>query len=81
VANLNLGSLLLFRHRYDEARRCLAAAAGFKPGFAPAHFLLGQALARLGRTSEAEREFEAFLRLKPGDASGEAALAQLRAQP
>ena len=81
IAHLNLGSLLLFRHRDEEAVRHLAAALALKPDFAPAHLLLGRALAEEGRRAEAAAEIEAYLKLKPGDPAGEAALAQLRAQP
>ncbi len=64
-AHLKLGSVLLARLNTAGAETALLAATRIDPGKPEAHNLLGAALSRLGRTSEAIAQFEISLHEQP----------------
>ena len=80
VAHYALGFEYGAAARFDEAATHLRAFMQARPAdsLAPkASFLLGQALAQLGRPAEAERAFRDTLRMRPGDVDARVGLADL----
>jgi hypothetical protein len=65
----NLGKILLQKKSWDKALAAARKAQERDPTFAAAHTLAGQALAGLGQCKEAVAEFEAALKLDPGDSA------------
>ena len=65
------GVALLRADRTAEAEEALARAAELSPEDADVRYQLGQALLKLGRREEAERQFEASRRLLRGEPAGE----------
>jgi tetratricopeptide (TPR) repeat protein len=64
----DLGGILAGMGRGSEAAAAFAQAVARQPAFMPAHFNLASVLVDLpGRLPDAIREFEAALRLAPGD--------------
>ena len=59
-----LGKALVAEGQPAEALPHLEAAARLSPDDPAIHYQLGQAYQRLARPADAEREFEAFRRLK-----------------
>ena len=59
-----LGKALLAEGQPAEALPHLEGAVKAAPGDPAVHYQLGQAYQRLGRAQDAEREFEAFRKLK-----------------
>jgi tetratricopeptide (TPR) repeat protein len=58
---------------YEQALR-------IKPDYAHAHYNLGVALEKLGRTQEAIQHYEQALRIKPDFTQAHSALARLQAR-
>ena len=54
-----LGEVDLYENRAQDAASALQRAVELQPGFAKAHYNLGRAFEALGRTADAQREFEA----------------------
>ncbi|HXJ92139.1 MAG TPA: sulfatase-like hydrolase/transferase [Terriglobia bacterium] len=54
-----LGEVYLYGNRAQDAAAALQRAVDLQPGFAKAHYNLGRAFEALGRTADAQREFEA----------------------
>lgn len=75
-----LGSLELAHGSARRACVALERAVAGEPDNAEWRFRLGQALARVGRPSDAVREFERALDLSPGHAYGEARMELGRAR-
>ena len=77
----NLAALLLQGdprpEQVDEAAALLRDAITLKPGYAEAHYNLGTALERQGRTSEAEEQYQRVLVLDPGQPRALARLAAM----
>jgi protein O-GlcNAc transferase len=48
-----------------QSEECLRQALAIEPGFAPAHFTLGNLLRRLGRLEEAEQSYRGAVALRP----------------
>ncbi|HET9594543.1 MAG TPA: tetratricopeptide repeat protein [Anaeromyxobacteraceae bacterium] len=67
--NIRLGQMLLERGHHQEAAERARHVLALDPRYAPAHVLLGQALAAQRRCDEAVRAFEEALRLEPGNAA------------
>jgi len=66
---INLGNIYFSDGRYDEAAEAYEKAVKIWPR-AGNHYSLGQAYLNAGRHSEADREFNAVLRLEPDQPSG-----------
>lgn len=62
-ARLELGVLCAQERRYPDAIKQYRLAIQSQPDLADAHYHLGEALARTGQKSEAQREFQTFNRL------------------
>lgn len=62
-AHWALGRALMLSHRFEQAVHALEKAVSLSPNRPDAHYQLGLALRRLGRTAEANREFEIVDRL------------------
>ncbi len=62
----NHAAVLIELGRHDEAIACLNRALLMKPGYAEAHFNLGNALRKSGRLNESVAAFAAALRHNPG---------------
>jgi arylsulfatase A-like enzyme/thioredoxin-like negative regulator of GroEL len=54
-----LGEIDLYENRAQDAASALEKAVEFQPGFAKAHYNLGRAFQALGRSADAQREFDA----------------------
>lgn len=80
VAISDLGAALYASGSAEEGLRWLRRAVSEKSDYYNARFNLGQALAASGRVAEAAAEFEAALRIRPGDADAARALAELKAR-
>jgi len=65
LARNNLGTVLLYEGRLDEAIASYRAAWELKPDYAEAHYNAGNAYARKGRPAEALAQFEQALALQP----------------
>ena len=65
--HVKLGELLLRSRRWDKAAENARFAIEKLPAYAPAHALLGNALAGQGRCAEAGKSFETALRLDPAN--------------
>lgn len=65
--DVNVGSTLLAAGRRAEALPYLERGAASLPDYVPARYYLGLALSQSGDLPRAIREFEAALRLSPGD--------------
>ncbi len=72
----NLGTVLSWEGRYDEAIPHLREAVALQPRFADGWLALGTTLLRAGRPAEAEPELRRALRLRPGHAETHCALGQ-----
>jgi tetratricopeptide (TPR) repeat protein len=59
-----LGKILLARGQADEAMLHLEAAVRLAPDDPKSHYQLGQAYQKLGRTAQAQEQFERFQKLK-----------------
>ena len=70
-----MGQLALRAKRYADAEQYLAKAERSDPGYAPPHYYRGLALARLGRTEEAQGE------LRSGDSRPHATVPEGAASP
>ena len=68
-AHRELGSLLLDRQLYEEARAALERAVAAEPADAEAHYLLGLALFRGGEAESAIASLERAVQLEPEHAS------------
>jgi predicted O-linked N-acetylglucosamine transferase (SPINDLY family) len=62
----NLGTLLLEKHRFHEARTMLMQAAAVAPDSAPVHNNLGKAQQALGDMDSAEASFRSAIRIDSG---------------
>jgi Flp pilus assembly protein TadD len=62
-AHWALGRALMLSQSFDQAVHALEKAVSLSPNRPDAHYQLGLALRRIGRTSEANREFEIVDRL------------------
>jgi tetratricopeptide (TPR) repeat protein len=62
-AHLQLGVLYASQQKYPDAIEQYQQAVEVDSGLAEAHYKLGEALARAGRSEQAEREFEIYERL------------------
>jgi tetratricopeptide (TPR) repeat protein len=66
LANYNLASCQMMNRDYAAAVQSLEAALRTNPNFVEGHITLASALSRLsGRASDAMREYEAVLKLRP----------------
>ena len=74
-ARLRLGQSLIGARRPADALEPLQSAASARPG-GPAAFLLGRALAELGRCQDAVDQFAAFGSANPGPLGAQAQVAQ-----
>jgi Flp pilus assembly protein TadD len=63
-ARLELGGIYLKLGKYEDAARIAAEAISFGPEERRTHFLLANALSRLGKQQEAEKHFAVFLDLE-----------------
>lgn len=54
---VQLGSILVKQHSYEEAEKNLERAVSLDPGSVQAHYQLGVLFRRLGRNTDSEREF------------------------
>lgn len=77
-AHFNLASLRLEQERWADAAASLEIVLQIDSGYVRAHRALGFALAALGRTAEATRHYDVYLRAVPDDAQAVAELARLR---
>jgi len=59
-----LGKILLLQGETAEAVEHLEAAARLAPEEANTHYQLGRAYTKLGRTEDAQRQFEIFRQIK-----------------
>jgi predicted Zn-dependent protease len=62
--------------RLDEAINQFQKTIRLKPGYADAHYDLGNALLKKNQTDETVRQFQAAIRLKPDDPEGHNNLAR-----
>lgn len=60
------GRALVMLEKLPQAEKWLRKAVELEPGFAEARFQLAQWLRRMGRDTDAEREMEAFRKLRAG---------------
>src|SRR5262249_15751167 len=58
------GKVLLAQNHVEEAVIQLKRAIGLRPDYSPAHLYLGNAYRKLGRETDAAREFEILRGLK-----------------
>lgn len=77
-AHFNLASLRLEQERWADAAASLEIVLQIDSGYARARRALGFALAALGRTGEAARHYDLYLRVVPDDAQARAELMRLR---
>ncbi|MFN3466401.1 MAG: tetratricopeptide repeat protein [Candidatus Brocadiales bacterium] len=66
-----LGNSYFLKQNFGQAIKCYQEVVKIKPDFAKAHYALALAYRRLGRTEDAEKEFEVYNRLstqKPAEA-------------
>ena len=69
AAHFNHGNVLHDLGRFTDARRALRAALAIDASFKPALMLLARCEAQLGELDQARHQFEALLRLEPGNFS------------
>ncbi len=67
---LEIGLALLADGAADEAASAFEAALELDPGYADAHFSLGQALEQLGQNGRAAESYRRYLAADPGDRMG-----------
>jgi hypothetical protein len=67
--HVNLGQMLLKSGHHAQAEENARIAVEKQPDLAPAHALLGQALAAQGKCAEATAAFDRALALEPGNAA------------
>ena len=79
-AHNNLGTVLSAEGRTDEAVAQYEEALRLNPGLAEVHYNIAMALLNVpGRRSEAKKQLEAFLAVRPGNEAARRILAQLPA--
>jgi len=66
TANEEYATLMLKRDKPEEARATLVKLTEWNPGNPRYHYMLGQALEKIGDTAGAQKEFEASQKLKVG---------------
>ena len=77
-AHEGLARCHLRRHRWEDAADSALSAVGIDHHRPDAHYVLGVALARIGRRDDAERAFATAANLRPGWPAALDAIATLR---
>lgn len=66
MISANIGEILLYSRRYDEARAHLAGTIALEERFATSHYLLGLAQLQVGEHAEAISELQTAVKLSGG---------------